>query len=219
LEENARGATERVGIQMTQAADTVTANFTERTNQVAREQFEVLNARANSAFEMNIGRLESNAVEICSKLERDARMLAGDFQHALSQQTQQSLVQGRQELASEIELAKNSLRIEAESLDRQTAASVNSLGTHAMDEYKNRLDNASNSWLLTTVTRLTQHSEELIEHLAGSAEKRLHQVCGGVFAEIGETLRQRLAGLSPATAATASPLTTPIASARPEDES
>ena len=33
----------------------------------------------------------------------------------------------------------------------------------SMDEYKQRLENASNSWLLTTVTKLNQQSEGLIE--------------------------------------------------------
>jgi hypothetical protein len=91
-----------------------------------------------------------------------------------------------------------------------------------MEEHKQRLENASNSWLLTTVTKLNQQSENLIDRLAESTEKRLQTVCGSVFAQMGETLRQRLAGLSallepPATPASpASPVDPPSNS--PEDQ-
>ena len=216
LEENARDAAERASLQMAQAGEAASANFTDRTDQLTRDQFELFNAKADSAFEQNAARVEAHAVQVRSKLESDARMLAGEFQRVLSQQTQQSLAQGKQELASQIDLAKDNLRIEAQSLDSQLRTSLHSLGTQAMDEYKQRLENASNSWLLTTVTKLNQQSEGLIDQLAASTEKRLRAACSSVFAEIGETLRQRLAGLSAPAAAPASPVTPPIAAKHPE---
>jgi hypothetical protein len=72
------------------------------------------------------------------------------------------------------------------------------MGTAAMDDHKQRLENASNTWLLTTVSKLNQQSEKLIDELADTTEKRLKAVCGNVFSEMGETLRQRLAGLTAA---------------------
>jgi hypothetical protein len=91
-----------------------------------------------------------------------------------------------------------------------------------MEEHKQRLENASNSWLLTTVTKLNQQSERLIEQLAASTEKRLKTACGSVFAEIGETLRQRLAGLSAPLAAPVNPaaplLTNKPSEGNPEEQ-
>ena len=93
-------------------------------------------------------------------------------------------------------------------------SSLNSLGTFAMDEHKQRLENASNSWLLTTVTKLNQQSESLIAELADTTEKKLKAVCGNVFSEMGETLRQRLAAFAapfgaPATPASPAPAVNP----------
>jgi hypothetical protein len=99
-------------------------------------------------------------------------------------------------MAGQAELAKDALRLETQSLDRQFHTTMHSLSAHAMDEHKQRLENASNSWLLTTVTKLNQQSEDLIEQLAATTEKKLKSVCGNVFAEMGEILRQRLAGFS-----------------------
>ena len=143
-------------------------------------------------------------------------MLAGEFQRVLTQQAQHGLAQGKQDLASQVDLAKDSLRIEAQSLDRQLRTSLQSFGSHAMDEYKQRLENASTSWLLTTVSKLNQQSEALIDHLAESTEKRLRSTCNAVVAEMGETLRQRLAGLLVPTAAQAIPASPRTADKPPE---
>jgi len=193
--ENARDVAEKASLQMAQAGEAAATNFIDRAGQLTREQFDLFNAKANSAFEQNAGRVEAHTAQVRSKLESDARTLVGEFQRVLSQQTQQGLAQGKQELASQIEHAKESLRIEAQTLDRQLRASQQSLSAQALDEYKQRLENASNSWLLTTVSKLSQQSETLIGQLAESTETRLRSTCNTVIAEMGETLRQRLAGL------------------------
>jgi hypothetical protein len=232
MEENAREVAEKASLQMAQAGEAAATNFTDRADQLTREQYDLFQAKSNSTFEQNAASIEAHAVQVRSKLESDARTLVGEFQRVIAQQAQESLAQGKQELAAQIEQAndtlrieaqqaqeglsrgkrdlaaqiehaKDSLRIEAESLDNQLRTSMESLGTHAMNEYKERLENASNSWLLTTVTRLNQQSEELIDQLLASTEKRLRSTCNDVFDEIGETFRQRLAGLLvPSTAQT-----------------
>jgi hypothetical protein len=210
--ENARDVAERTSQQISQAGEAAAVSFVERAAQLTREQFEQFNAKANSAFEQNAAHLEAHTVQVRSKLESDARMLVGEFQRVLSQQTQQGLAQGKQELASQVEHAQETLRIEAQTLDRQLRDSQQSFGAKAMDEYKQRLESASNSWLLTTVTKLNRQSETLIGQLANSTEERLRSTCNKVIAEMGETLRQRLSGLfipAPAPAPVKSPETKP----------
>ena len=86
-----------------------------------------------------------------------------------------------------------------------------------MDEHKRRLENASNSWLLTTVTKLNQQSESLINELAETTDKKLKSVCGNVFSEMGETLHQKLAGLS-ALFGTPAPAAWPAPAINPPEE-
>lgn len=221
LQENARDTAERASLQMAEAVEAAAANFTGRAGQLGREQLDLFQSRTNSAFEQSAARMEAHTIQVRSKLESDARAFAAEFQRVLSQHKEQSLAQGKQELASQIDLAKTRLHIEAQSLDSQFRGALQSLGTRAMEEHKEHLENASNSWLLTTVTKLNQQSEALIEQLAASTEKRLKTVCGNVFNEIGETLRQRLAGISaplPAPANLApSPLTIKPSEGNPEE--
>ena len=196
MQENAREAAERGGQQITQAADAAAAKFTERAAQLGREQYDLYASKTKTAFEQNSAYLEAHTTQIRSKLESDARGFASEFQRALSQHAQQTLALGKQELGIQVDQAKDALLMESQALEHQFQASLNSHATAAMDEHKQRLENASNSWLLTTVTKLNQQSENLIEEMANSTEKKLKAVCGSVFSDMGETLRQRFAGLA-----------------------
>jgi hypothetical protein len=196
MQENARDASEHGSQQIAEAGEAAAAKFTERAAQLGSEQFDFYASKTKTAFEQNAAHMEAHTTQIRSKLESDARGFAHEFQQALSQHAQQTLALGKQELGIQIDQAKDAILIESQALERQFQSSLNSLGTFAMDEHKQRLENASNSWLLTTVTKLNQQSGSLIDELADTTEKRLKAVCGSVFSEMGETLRQRLAGLT-----------------------
>ncbi len=205
IQENAHDAAERANQEMAEAGQAAATNFTERAGQLGREQFDLYASKTNAAFEQSSAQLEAHLVQVRSKLESDTRAFAAEYQRAISQHSQQSLTQAKQELATQLDQAKDTLRQEVQSLDGQFQSSMQSLSSQAMDEHKQHLETASNSWLLTTVTKLDQQSETLIEQLAEKTEKRLKMVCGNVFAEMGETLRQRLAGLSAPLAEPAAP--------------
>ncbi|MBZ5661792.1 MAG: hypothetical protein LAO08_15425 [Acidobacteriia bacterium] len=212
IQENAREAAEHAGELMAEASAKATANFTERVGQLGKENLDLYASKTDIAFEQSAARMEAHTAQVRSKLESDTRAFALEYHRAISQHTEQSLMQGKEDLAAHIESAKQALRLETEALDRQFQSSVQSLGAHAMDEHKQRLDNASNSWLLTTVTKLNQQSEGLIEQLAATTEKKLRTVCGNVFAEMGETLRQRLLAFSSPFAGPLEPGAPPAAS-------
>ncbi len=209
IQENAREAAEHAGELMAEASTKATSNFTERVGQLGKENLELYASKTDIAFEQSAARMEAHAAQVRSKLENDTRAFALEYHRAISQHTEQSLMQGKEELTAHIESAKETLRLESQALDRQFQSSLQSFGAHAMDEHKQRLDNASNSWLLTTVTKLNQQSEGLIEQLAATTEKKLRTVCGNVFAEMGETLRQRLAAFSSPFAGPLEPATPP----------
>jgi hypothetical protein len=208
IQENAREAGERASEVMAEASSKVTSDFTDRVGQLGREHLELYASKTDIAFEQSAARMEAHTAQVRSNLESDTRAFAAEYQRALAQQSEQSLTQGKADLAAQIDLAKYTLRQETQALDSQFQSSLQTHGARAMEEHKQRLENASNSWLLTTVTKLNQQSEGLIEQLAATTEKKLRTVCGNVFAEMGETLRQRLAGFS-------APFTSPAEPASP----
>jgi hypothetical protein len=217
MQENARDAAERGSQQIAEASSAAAGKFSERAAQLGREQFDVYASKTKEAFDQNAAYMEAHTTQIRSKLEGDARGFAAEFQRALAQHAQQTLALGKQELGIQIDQAKDALLIESQGVERQFQSSLNSMGASAMDEHKQRLENASNSWLLTTVSKLDQQSESLINELADTTEKRLKAVCGSVFSEMGETLRQRLAGFTAPFGAPASPLS-PASSVNPSEK-
>jgi hypothetical protein len=207
IQENAAEAAERGSQQIAEAGDAAAAKFTERTAQLGREQLDSYAAKTRAAFEQNVASMEANGAQIRNRLESDARGFAVEFQRALSQHVQQTLAQGMQDLASQIEQAKEGLLNESQALHRQFRLSLEPQANAAMDEHKKRLENASNAWLLTTVTKLSQQSEARIEELSESTERKLKAVCSAVLSEMGATLRQRLGSLAgpPAPPSTTNP--------------
>ena len=195
IQESATEAAERGSQQIAEAGNAAASQFTERAAELGREQFEVYASKTKTAFEQNVASMEANGAQIRSRLESDARGFAVEFQRALSQHVKQTLAQGVQDLDARIDEAKETLQSEAQALQRQFRMSLDPLGNAAIDEHKKRLENASNAWLLTTVTKLTQQSEARIEELAESTDRKLKAVCSAVIAEMGATLRQRLGGL------------------------
>jgi hypothetical protein len=66
------------------------------------------------------------------------------------------------------------------------------MGEHAAEQYKSRLENVSNQWMLATVTSLDHQSREMISGVAATAEEKLREACARVFDGVGESLRERL---------------------------
>jgi vacuolar-type H+-ATPase subunit E/Vma4 len=66
------------------------------------------------------------------------------------------------------------------------------IGEQAAEQYKSRLENVSNQWMLATVASLDHQSREMISGIAATAEEKLRQACAQVFAGVGESLRDRL---------------------------
>ncbi len=196
MQQNALDIAEQGTQQILEAGNAAAARFTERAALLSREQIDIHASTAKAAMEQNAAAMDAHTSQIRANLESDARGFASEFQRALSQHTQQTLALGKQELGLQIDQAKDSLLIETQTLERHFQSSLNSLGAFAMDEHKQRLENASNSWLLTTVSKLSQQSENFIAEMSDNTEKKLKAVCENVFSEMGEILRQRFAGLA-----------------------
>lgn len=205
IRESVKDAAERASQQVADGGDAAAALFQDRAESIGQKQLEAYTSKTKTALEQTSASMEANGMQIRSKLESDARSFAVEFQRALSQHMQQTLAQGVEELASQINQTREKLLNESQAFLRQFSTSLEPLGTAAIDEHKKRLDNASNAWLLTVVTKLNQQSESLAAELAEATEKRLKAVCNTVITEMGATIRQRLGGL----AAPNSPPSTP----------
>ncbi len=65
-------------------------------------------------------------------------------------------------------------------------------GNEAAAQHRQSLENASNVWLLTSASRLHQHSRQLLDSIAGEAQTKLSESCAAVFNEFSANLRKRI---------------------------
>jgi len=185
IEEDAREIKERTREQLEVTAKTVAASATDELHRITSESL----ARFEGAAKISAEQTQGNMKEGADKA-------LGEFESHLEERMVQGATLARQHLEEQLKplVAAFYARREAEQAAwlEQMKGSVEK----SIEQYKERLENTSNSWLLASATTLGQHSKTVLQTLSEAAEERLRDTCSDVFAGLGETLRMRLLGLS-----------------------
>ncbi len=135
---------------------------------------------------------EAHAAGALTKVEANAQQFSAEFRAALKLQAQDELGSARKELLAQLGSAREELRLEAQAHHHKLMEGIAGLDDEAVENYKRRLEAASNSWLLTTVSKLNQQSEQQVQALTKAAEERLRAACTEVFSGVGDALRRGL---------------------------
>jgi hypothetical protein len=185
IEDAAKEVVDRQRNKLSENAEVAGATFANQVNRVTLESLRRFEESSREALEKARSDMEFNRegslTEFQSKL--DERMLDGVEQARVYLQSQlMPIVENWQ---AQQEQEKNAWM---ERLKKATDENI--------EHYKERLENASNSWLLASATTLGQHSQTVLDTIAKAAEKRLRDTCSEVLSGMGDTLKNRLLGLS-----------------------
>ena len=66
------------------------------------------------------------------------------------------------------------------------------IGEQAASQFRERLDNVSNQWMLATVTSFDHQSRDSVTRVTADAEEKLRETFTKVFADMGDALRDRM---------------------------
>ncbi len=185
IDESAKEIVSRERDKMSETAQMATAGFTDQVHQVTADslrRFEQVSREAleKARADMEFGR-EGSLLEYQKTV--DERMMLG---------VEQATVHLQSQLGPLIEQWES----KRESEKKQWMEQLKKSNDEAIELYKTRLENASNSWLLASATTLGQHSQTVLDTIAKAAEKRLRETCSEVLGSMGDTLKARLLGLS-----------------------
>jgi hypothetical protein len=185
IDESAKEIVSRERDKMSETAQMATAGFTDQVHRVTSEslrRFEQVSREAleKARADMEFGR-EGSLLEYQKTI--DERMMMG---------VEQATVHLQSQLGPLIEEWES----KRESEKKQWMEQLKKSNDEAIELYKTRLENASNSWLLASATTLGQHSQTVLDTIAKAAEKRLRETCSEVLGSMGDTLKARLLGLS-----------------------
>jgi len=192
MEEQVRSASNRTREAAQQASDAVAGGFSERAAKIAAEQYGRVVAKSAAAEDQFASRLDAHRADAQSKLDSAARETTAQFRADVERQSDQSLAAAKIGLEGHAATLTETWRAARAAEVQQVELNLTRLGNQAVEDYKQRLENASDTWVLASVTKLNQHSQNLIEQLATASEDRIRAACSGIFAEIGESLRQRI---------------------------
>jgi len=119
-----------------------------------------------------------------------------DFQKRLDDQMAAGIEEARLHLQSQLGPLVEKWEEQRVAQQRDWMEQLKKSTDESIEQYKARLENASNSWLLASATTLGQHSQAVLDTLAKSAEKRIRETCSDVLAGMGDTIKERLLGIS-----------------------
>ena len=185
IDESAKEIVTRERDRMSETAQMATAGFTDQVHRVTADSLKRFEQVSREALEkaradMEFGR-EGSLVEYQKTI--DERMMLG-------------VEQARVHLQSELGPVLEQWEAQRESEKKVWMEQLKKSNDEAIEVYKTRLENASNSWLLASATTLGQHSQAVLDTIAKAAEKRLRETCSEVLGSMGDTLKARLLGLS-----------------------
>ena len=171
--------------KLNETSQIATATFSDQVQRVTTESMRRFEASSRLALEKARSDMEFNREGSLAEFQQkmDERMMEGVEQARTFLQSQ---------LAPLIETWEEKREVEKEEWMQQLKKSTN----ESIEEYKARLENASNSWLLASATTLGQHSQAVLDTIAKAAEKRLRETCSQVLAGMGDTLKEKLLGIS-----------------------
>jgi len=185
IDDAAKEVVDRQRNKLTENAEIAGATFANQVNRVTLESLRRFEESSREALEKARSDMEFNRegslTEFQAKL--DERMLDGVEQARVYLQSQlMPIVENWQAQQEQEKIAW------MERMKHETDENI--------ERYKERLENASNSWLLASATTLGQHSQTVLDTIAKAAEKRLRDTCSEVLSGMGDTLKNRLLGLS-----------------------
>ncbi|HXW60993.1 MAG TPA: hypothetical protein VEJ45_00200 [Candidatus Acidoferrales bacterium] len=185
IEDAAKEIVERERGRIAESAETAQATFSDAVDRVTGNSMRRFEDASQQALE-----------KARSDLEYTRETSLTEFQKTLDERVAQGVEQAQILLQSQLGPVVEAWEAKHQQQQREWLEQVKKSADESIEQYKTRLENASNSWLLASATTLGQHSQAVLDTLAKSAEKRMRAAIAEVLAGMGDTLKSRLLGIS-----------------------
>ena len=193
MEEVLRDAFERSRGLFAEAAETTTAAFTDEIQRTARQELAGFGDEVHRAAGEMRGQIESARMELALRTTAEQEDFLRRFQAGMNRAMETSLAEAHKSVEASFAPLLESVRNLTSVHQEEVRGVFKQAGEQAAEEHREKLHGISNQWMLATVASLDQQARGLVNNIAATAEEQIRAACEQVFAEIGETLRDRLA--------------------------
>ena len=187
----AEGISNRTHSQLDAAAEAAAASFGQILRSISDEELGQFTSRSHEALEERRHELQGYSDQVVRNLDGSATELMARFQAEMAAQRDANLAQGRTALAAEFASALEGYRLERDAHDKAWADNLDRVGRETAEKYQDRLDAAGDSWIVSSVRRLNEHGQNVIESLMRSADQALRDSCAKLFEGLSEIIRDR----------------------------
>ena len=183
---------ERTQTRLEAAAETAARSFGEIVRGISDQEIDFLGQRSRAAVQDRAQEFERTSTELLGHLETSARGSLEQFHAQFGAHFESRIAQGRSALASEFSSAMDGYRTERDAHEQHWSAKLDELTEEAEGKYQERLDKAADSWSVSSVRRLNEHGQNVIESLMRSADQTLRDSFAKIFDGMSEMLRERV---------------------------
>jgi len=192
MEEVVRDSFERARALFAEAADTTVAAFTDEIQRGGRNELQGFNEEVRRSREDARQQLEAVRSEVAQQTTSEQEAFLRRFQSSMGGALEAGVAEAQKKVSEGFAPLLESWKAMTTAHQEEMQGIYARMGDQATEQYKGRLENVSNQWMLATVASLDHQSREMISGIAASAEARLREACAQVFAGVGESLRERL---------------------------
>ncbi|HEX9759600.1 MAG TPA: hypothetical protein VGA40_01705, partial [Candidatus Acidoferrales bacterium] len=168
-----------------QTADATLATFSDDVHRVAQGKLGEFGESANA-----------KAADIRAQVDTAARETAEEFGHSLNRRLEDQIATARQSLEKLFQQVFAQWQAQRDARSQEWQQALTRLAGESVEQYKQRLENTSNTWILAAAANFNQQGQTLLESFSRNADERLRQACAGVFSGLADAMRDRLMGLS-----------------------
>jgi hypothetical protein len=175
------------------AAEAAASSFGEVLRDISAQQTEQFADSSRNTVGERAQELERSAQQVLQRFEANAGDSVQRLQALMESQLGTSLEQARGAFSREFASDLESYRSERDAHHDEWAQSLDQLSNDAVAKYQERLQTAGDSWIVSSVRRLSEHGQNVIESMLRSADLALRESCSKVFDGLAEMLRERSA--------------------------
>jgi len=196
IENLAVEAASQARTEFDKAAESAASSFGHVLRGIAGREAEQFMQTAGETVRSRTEDLHQSSQQVFSQFEANAAMSVENLQAQMASQLENNVRESRAALATEFAAAVESYRAERDVQLQGWAAGLDRLSGEAEAKYQERLQTACDSWIVSSVRRLSEHGQNTIESMLRSADQALRDSCSKVFEGLAEIVRERSASVA-----------------------
>ncbi len=185
-------AFERARALFSEAAETTTAAFIDEIQQHARRDLDGFEAELKRSTSETRSLIDTAHSELAQRVTVEQENFLHRFQDSLHGTIEAGVAEANERVQAGFRPVIESWKAMTAAQQDELQNSYARIGDQAATQFRDRLDNVSNQWMLATVTSFDHQSRDSVSRVTAGAEEKLRETFTKVFADMGDALRDRM---------------------------